>query len=91
MKPIPSPTTYDEPTVMWRMKRSDGLSTHAIIGSEGTGAWVMWFLNGSVVGVRKFDDLTSAFEWTERLRFQNWTVGWRLTQDDDSAAAGDQK
>jgi hypothetical protein len=91
VKPIHSPITYDEPTVMWRMRRADGLSTHAVIGTEGTVAWVMWFLNGSVVGVRKFDDLTSAFEWTERLRFQNWTVGWRLTQDDDSMAAGDQK
>ncbi len=76
---------------MWRMKRSDGLSTHAVIGTEAAGAWVMWFLNGSVVGVRKFDDLASALEWTERLRFQNWTVGWRLTQDDDRIAAGEQK
>ncbi|MGE3110161.1 MAG: hypothetical protein AB7I13_17980 [Vicinamibacterales bacterium] len=88
MKPIPIPTTYDEPTVMWRMKRSDGLTTHAVIGTDAGAAWAMWFLNGSVVGVRKFDDLAGAYEWTERLQFQNWTVGWRLAADDDARSAG---
>jgi hypothetical protein len=74
---------------MWRMKRGDGLSTHAVVGPEPGGAWAMWFLNGSVVGVRRFDDLSAAFEWTERLRFQNWTVGWRLAHDDDQVPAKD--
>ncbi len=71
---------------MWRMRRSDGLSTHAVIGPHGNGAWVMWFLNGGAVGVRNFDDWTSAIEWTERMRFQNWTVGWRLVQETEDTA-----
>ena len=45
----------------------------------------MWYLNGSPVGVRNFDDWTSAIEWTDRMQFQNWTVGWRLTQETDDA------
>jgi hypothetical protein len=73
----PLPSTYDEPTVMWRMRRSDGLSAHAVIGLLGRGAWVIWFMNGKPVGVRDFDDLTTALQWSERMQFQNWTVGWR--------------
>ena len=73
----PVPSTYDEPTVMWRMRRSDGLSAHAVIGFLGAGAWVIWFLNGRPVGVRDFDDWTNAIQWSERMQFQNWTVGWR--------------
>jgi hypothetical protein len=78
-------STYDEPTVMWRMRRGSGLSTHAVIGSSGDGAYVMWYLNGSPVGVRNFEDWTSAIEWTDRMQFQNWTVGWRLAQETDDA------
>ena len=73
----PLPKTYDEPTVMWRMRRSDGLSAHAVIGFQGAGAWVIWFLNGRPVGIRDFDDWTNALQWSERMQFHNWTVGWR--------------
>jgi len=83
VKRTPTESTYDEPTVMWRMRRSNGLSTHAVIGPQESGAWVMWYLNGSPVGVRNFDDWTSAIEWTDRMQFQNWTVGWRLSHDAD--------
>ena len=76
-------STYDEPTVMWRMRRGSSLSTHAVIGSTGDGAYVMWYLNGSPVGIRSFDDWTNAIEWTHRMQFQNWTVGWRIVETDD--------
>jgi len=33
----PMPFTYDEPTVIWRMHRGKGVSTHAVIGPEGAG------------------------------------------------------
>jgi hypothetical protein len=31
--------------------------------------------------VRDFTDWTSAIEWTDRMQFQNWTIGWRTVQD----------
>lgn len=72
--------TYDEPTVMWRMRRS-GLTAHAIIEPRGESARLTWFLNGCQAGVRDFTDWTSAIEWTDRMQFQNWTIGWRTVQD----------
>jgi hypothetical protein len=71
------PSTYDEPTVMWRMRRADGLSAHAVIGFQGRGAWVIWFLNDRPIGIRDFDSWRCALQWSERMQFQNWTVGWR--------------
>jgi hypothetical protein len=62
---------------MWRMQRSDGLSTHAVIGLQGGGAWVIWFLNDTPIGLRDFDDCRSAILWSDRLQHQNWAVGWR--------------
>ncbi len=73
----PLPSTYDEPTVMWRMRRSDGQSAHAVIGFKGGGTWVIWFVNGRPIGMRDFDDCASALQWSDRMQFQNWTAGWR--------------
>jgi len=75
----PLPSTYDEPTVMWRMRRPDGLSAHVVIGFQGPGAWVVWFLNNRPIGLRDFEDWTSAIHWADRMQVQNWTVGWRDT------------
>jgi hypothetical protein len=68
---------YDEPTVMWRMRRTDGLSSHAVIGPRLDGAIVVWFINGRPLGYRDFGDWTSALRWSEQLQAQNWAVGWR--------------
>jgi hypothetical protein len=38
-------------------------------------------VNGQPLEGRDFADWTSAIEWTERLRAQQWTVGWRLSDD----------
>jgi hypothetical protein len=82
MSEIILPSTYNEPTVMWRMQRANGSSAHALIDTvEGT-ARVVWFVNGRPVGARYFDDSTGAIQWSERLRAQYWTVGWRLLSDD---------
>jgi hypothetical protein len=74
-------SSHGEPTVMWRMRRSDGLSAHAVIGLQGRGAWVMWFVNDRPLGFRDFDDCESAIRWSDQLQAQNWTVGWRLVTD----------
>jgi hypothetical protein len=72
---------YDEPTVMWRMRRADGGSSHAVIDPRQGTATVIWFVNNRPLGIREFDDLTSAMRWSEQLRLQNWTAGWRLARD----------
>ena len=85
--PVPdSPTasTYNEPTVMWRMQRPDHLVMHAVIAPSAKGASVMWFVNGRLMGVKKFADWTDAIAWSDRVRDQNWTAGWRLTPDNNS-------
>ena len=66
---------------MWRMRRADGQSSHAIIGSRPNGAAVAWFVNGRPLGLRDFDDWTSALRWSEQMQAQNWAAGWRLASE----------
>jgi hypothetical protein len=72
---------YDEPTVMWRMRRPDGLLAHAMIGPRPDGAVVVWFINDRPLGYRDFDDWTAALRWSDQMQAQNWAVGWRLVMD----------
>jgi len=44
---------------------------------------VMWFMNDRPLGRRDFEDWESAIRWSDRMRAQNWAVGWRLDRDDD--------
>jgi hypothetical protein len=69
------------PIVLWRMRRASGLESHAVIGPRPDGAVVVWFINDRPIGFREFSDWTSALGWSDRLQFQNWTVGWRLASD----------
>ena len=77
MSETPSPLVYDQPTVMWRMRRADGLSSHAVIGPRSEVAVVVWFINGRPLGFRDFDDWASALRWSDQMQAQNWAVGWR--------------
>jgi len=72
---------YDEPTVMWRMRRSVGLLAHAVIGVMASGPVLVWYINGHPLGYRTFDDLTGAIRWSDQLQAQNWAAGWRLTAE----------
>ena len=72
---------YNEPTVMWRMRRADGLLSHVVICPRSDGAAVVWFINGRPLGYRVFGDWTSALSWSDQMQAQNWAVGWRLTCD----------
>ena len=67
---------------MWRMHRERGLVMHVEISPTSAGASVMWFVNARQLGVREFRDWTDAIAWTERIRKQNWTVGWRLAPEE---------
>jgi len=77
-------STYDEPTVMWRMRREPNLRSHAVIDVCGGAASVTWFLNDQAIGEREFGDWDSALRWSDRLREQNWAVGWRQLSEDDA-------
>jgi len=83
-------STYDEPTVMWRMKRGSHLRSHAVLGVRGRAAWVMWFLNDHAMSIRDFDDWAGAVRWSDRLRDQNWAAGWRLLPEDDDTSPAEQ-
>jgi hypothetical protein len=75
------PSVYDEPTVMWRMRRADGLLSHAVIDPRPDGAVVVWFINDRPLGYRAFGDWISALRWTDQMQAQNWAVGWRLASE----------
>jgi len=90
MSEIIMPSTYKEPTVMWRMWRVGGCSAHALIDAAEGRRRVLWFVNGQPLGSRYFDDWTGAIQWSDRLRAQYWSVGWRLSDDvtEDAPPAG---
>ena len=81
MSEIAMPTTYNEPTVMWRMRHADGRSAQAVIEPGSSRTRVLWFVNGDPLDVRDFADWTGAIDWSDQLRAQAWTVGWRLSDD----------
>jgi hypothetical protein len=84
MSRFETPVTYNEPTVMWRMRRGQAHWTHAVIGQHGSGARLVWFVNSRPIGVRDFDDWTTAIRWSDQMREHNWKVGWRLVPDSDN-------
>lgn len=74
------PSTYDEPTIMWTMTRPDGRRVQAVVNPAGEGASVFWLLNGVALGVRHFDDWTSAIACADRLMTQYRSTGWRAVE-----------
>jgi hypothetical protein len=79
-------TVHGEPTVVWRMQRADGQSSHAIIGPRLNGVAVIWFVNGRPLGLRDFDDWNDALRWSEQMQAQNCAAGWRLTSGSTDSA-----
>ena len=79
MSETPTRAVYDEPTVMWRMRRDNGLRARAEIGTrEGGGMVVVWFINDHPFGFRDFSNWGAALRWSDQLQAQNWAAGWRL-------------
>jgi hypothetical protein len=81
MPDVPMPSVYNEPTVMWRMRRDDGLMSHAVICPRTDGAAVVWFVNDRPLGRRDFRDWTSALHWSDQMKAHNWATGWRSAGD----------
>ena len=75
------PSTYNEPTVMWKMRHRDGRRAQAVIDPMNGRTRALWFVNGHPLSVCYFADWTTAIEWTDRLRARQWTVGWRVLDD----------
>lgn len=69
-------STYEEPTVMWRVRHKDGRSAHAVIVPRGTKTVAVWFIHGTAQESREFRTLHGAVRWLERelLKLQVW--GW---------------
>lgn len=70
-------SVQQEPVVLWRMKRPDGLQSHTVISPGPDGAVIVWFVNGRPLGFREFVNWTSAIRWSDQLQAQNWAAGWR--------------
>jgi hypothetical protein len=81
MSEIAMPSTYNEPTIIWRMRHRDGRCAQAVIDPLTDGARAQWFVSDHSMAVRYFAEWTGAIEWVDRLRAQQWTVGWRLSDD----------
>jgi hypothetical protein len=88
MAKTPTQTGSEEPTVVWRMERADGQSSHAIIGPRLNGVAVIWFVNGRPLGLRDFDDWSDALQWSEQMQAQNCAAGWRLTSESRGTQRG---
>ena len=67
---------------MWRMRREHNLAMHVVIAPTRRGASVMWCVNGRLLGMREFANWGEAIAWSDRMRDQNWSAGWRLAPDD---------
>jgi hypothetical protein len=66
---------------MWRMERAGGLASHLVIAPRPHGALAAWFLNGRPQGLRAFDDVGCAIQFSDRMQHQNWSIGWRLVNE----------
>jgi hypothetical protein len=88
MSEMPTHQGYDQPTVLWRMKRADGLMSHAVVDVRANRAIVTWFVNQRPLGSRDFADWASALNWCDQLQVQNWSVGWRLVSEHDDLPTG---
>jgi hypothetical protein len=84
MQPEFTSSSFDEPVVMWRMERVDGRRSHLVLGRDTDVIWAVWFLNETPLGMRDFNDFASAVAWADRMKAQNWSIGWRLVADEES-------
>jgi hypothetical protein len=71
-------STYNEPTVMWRMRHPDGRWGHTVIVPKGSEALTMVIVNGHLKGTRDFNTWDDAIRWTEQMRIQLQAMGWQF-------------
>jgi cytoskeletal protein CcmA (bactofilin family) len=71
-------STYNGPTVMWRMRHPDGRSAHTVIAPKGPETLAVVFVNDDLKGVRDFKTWDSAIRWTEQMSTQLEVMGWQF-------------
>jgi hypothetical protein len=69
--------TYDEPTVIWRLKRGRSIA-HATIIPGATVTTVTWFFDGSMDRAENYDTLDLAVARAEQIRSILERNGWTL-------------
>jgi hypothetical protein len=77
MAQLPLKSTYDEPTVMWRLRNSDdGRRAYAVIVPHGSKATAGWFSQGILQESRGFETWHDAMRWLEdklaTLQMHRW-------------------
>jgi hypothetical protein len=87
MSDTPNQPGYDQPTVLWRMRRA-GVMSHTVVDVRASRAIVIWFVNQRPLGSRDFGDWASALRWCDQLQLQNWSVGWRVVHEHDDLPTG---
>jgi hypothetical protein len=71
------PSTFNEPTVMWRLRHPDGRWAHSIIAPGQDSVRAMWFVNGALRSVEDFDNWTGAIEWVAMRQHDLELWQWR--------------
>jgi len=72
-----APTTYNEPTVMWRLRHPAGQSARAAVIPIGDTATALWLIDDLAQDAKGFDEWTSAVTWVEEVRADLIAMGWR--------------
>jgi len=72
------PTTYNEPTILWRYRHLDGRIAQAVIVPRmGANASALWFIAGELQCSVEFRTWRAALEWLgdveESLAVSGWT------------------
>jgi hypothetical protein len=69
---------YDEPTVIWRLKRG-GSVAHATIIPGTAQATISWFFDGTMDRVENYDNMDLALARAEEIRGVLERDGWERT------------
>jgi hypothetical protein len=68
--------TYNEATVMWRLRHPDGRSAHAVIVPTGSTASAFWFMLSTPQASLDFNDWRDALAWATEVRARLYLDGW---------------
>jgi hypothetical protein len=66
---------YDEPTVIWRLKRGDSIA-HATILPGSPQTTVTWFFDGTMDRVENYESMELALARAEHIRSLLERDGW---------------
>ena len=76
MSDAPTKSTYNEPTVMWRLRHLDGRVAHAVIIPNRSKASALWFILGSPQKARDFKNWHDAIQWVDDELTTLLISGW---------------